>query len=242
MLTPILCREGYVVIILLVEDETDLAELTIDFLATSNIECDYAFDGINAMNLLVKNTYDVIVLDVNMPRLNGFSVCEEIRALGIATPIIFLSARDTLADKLNGFELGADDYLTKPFELEELAARIQVLATRENKRAINNRFNLDTLTIDYVQRSVSRSGQLLALSPTQWQLLSLLAQHSPHIVDRITIENEVWPDQTPSKDMLKTLVFRLRSLIDSNGETQLLHTIRGAGIALKESKTIAKCE
>lgn len=221
-------------LILLVEDESDLAELTIDFLETLNIECDYAFDGANALTLIEKNHYDVIVLDVNMPRMDGFAVCEKVRSLGNATPIIFLTAFDSLADKLNGFSLGADDYLTKPFELEELAVRIQVLAKRETKAAIPELFSLNTLTIDYQQRSVSRSGRLIALSPSQWQLLLLLAKNSPNIVDRITIEDEIWPDQTPTKDMLKTLIFRLRNLVDNADEPKLVHTVRGAGISLKE--------
>lgn len=220
-------------LILLVEDEADLAELTIDFLATVDIECDYAFDGINALSLLKKNQYEVIVLDVTMPRLDGFAVCEQLRRSGITTPILFLTARDSLTDKLTGFSLGADDYLTKPFELEELAARIQVLASRGVKTSKNTNFALDNLTINYQQRCVVRADRAIATSPRQWQLLTLLAKHSPNIVDKITIENEVWPDQDPSKDMLKTLVFRLRSLIDNEQETPLIHTIRGAGIALR---------
>jgi DNA-binding response OmpR family regulator len=168
-----------------------------------------------------------------MPRLDGFAVCEKLRASGITTPILFLTARDSLADKLTGFSLGADDYLTKPFELEEFAVRIQVLATRGAKASTNTNFELDTLTINYQQRSVIRADKAIAMSPTQWQLLTLLAKHSPNIVDKITIENEVWPDQEPSKDMFKTLVFRLRSLIDNDQEAPLIHTIRGAGIALR---------
>lgn len=221
-------------LILLVEDETDLAELTIDYLESIDFECDYAFDGLNALSLVAQNNYDVIVLDVSMPKLNGFSVCQKIRAEGNTTPIIFLTARDQLSDKLSGFASGADDYLTKPFELEELAARIQVQAKRQLPQQPTKIFQLDSLEIDYTQHSVRRAGRLIALSPAQWQLLTLLAQKSPNIVDRITIENEVWPDQMPSKDMLKTLVFRLRSLIDSAGETSLIHTVRGAGIVLRE--------
>ncbi len=124
--------------------------------------------------------------------------------------------------------------MAKPFELEELAARIQVLSKRKSTCSITENFSLNSLTIDYQQRSVSRSGRLIALSPTQWQLLTLLAKKSPNIVDRITIENEIWPDQMPTKDMLKTLIFRLRSLVDSADESRLIHTIRGAGIALRE--------
>jgi DNA-binding response OmpR family regulator len=221
-------------LILLVEDESDLAELTIDFLALADIECDYAFDGIIALQLLEKNQYDVVVLDVSMPRMNGFVVCEKMKSLGIHTPIIFLTAHDNLADKLNAFSLGANDYLTKPFELEELAARIKVQAKNQTPHAALEIFSLNTLVIDYQQHSACRSGQLLALSPTQWHLLTLLAKNSPNIIDRITIENEIWPDQMPSKDMLKTLVFRLRSLVDNESELKLIHTVRGAGIALKE--------
>ena len=132
-------------LILLVEDEADLAELTIDFLATVDIECDYAFDGINALSLLDKNQYEVIVLDVTMPRLDGFAVCEQLRRSGITTPILFLTARDSLTDKLTGFSLGADDYLTKPFELEELAARIQVLASRGAKPVSYTHLTLPTI-------------------------------------------------------------------------------------------------
>ena len=220
-------------LILLVEDESDLAELTIDYLETLNIECDYAFDGANALTLIASNNYDVIVLDVNMPRMNGFSVCNSVRADGNSTPIIFLTAHDNLADKLNGFALGADDYLTKPFELQELAVRIQVLANRKKKTYQKQLFTLDTLSIDYQQRTVSRSEKLIALSPTQWKLLILLAKSSPEIVDRITIENEIWPDLLPSKDMLKTLICRLRNLIDNTDELKLVHTVRGAGISLK---------
>tara|TARA_R110000737_G_scaffold347029_1_gene377658 strand:+ start:709 stop:1380 length:672 start_codon:yes stop_codon:yes gene_type:complete len=220
-------------LILLVEDESDLAELTIDYLETLNIECDYAFDGANALTLIASNNYDVIVLDVNMPRMNGFSVCNSVRADGNSTPIIFLTAHDNLADKLNGFSLGADDYLTKPFELQELAVRIQVLANRKKKTYQKQLFTLDTLSIDYQQRTVSRSEKLIALSPTQWKLLILLAKSSPEIVDRTTIENEIWPDQLPSKDMLKTLICRLRNLIDNTDELKLVHTVRGAGISLK---------
>lgn len=206
-------------LILLVEDESDLAELTIDFLETTNIECDYAFDGINTLILIEKNKYDVIVLDVSMPRLNGFSVCERIRAQGNSTPIIFLTAHDSLTDKLNGFSLGADDYLTKPFELEELAIRIKVLTNRATKAPITDVLSLNSLSIDYQKRSVNRSGRLIALSPTQWKLLQLLAKNSPNIVDRVTIEDEIWPDQIPSKDMLKTLVKNAYGYYDCRTDT-----------------------
>ena len=218
-------------LILLAEDETDLAELTIDFLETEEIECDYASDGAMAINLINNNNYEVIVLDINMPKLDGFSVCKQLKANNNTTPVLFLSARDALDDKLTGFELGADDYLTKPFELEELVARIKVLSQR--KKPQRNELQLDTLVINFQQRSANRGVRKLTLSPNQWQVLALLAKNSPNIISRTTIENTIWPEQLPNKDMLKMLLYRLRGIIDKEGELPLLHTIKGLGVALK---------
>ncbi len=218
-------------LILFAEDETDLAELTIDFLETEEIECDYASDGAMAVNLINDNNYDVIVLDINMPKLDGFSVCKQLKDNHNTTPVLFLSARDALNDKLTGFELGADDYLTKPFELEELVARIKVLS--ERKKTQTNEFQLDSLVINFQQRSASRGTRKLTLSTNQWQVLELLAKNSPNIISRTTIENTVWPEQLPNKDMLKMLLYRLRAIIDKKDDVPLLHTIKGLGVTLK---------
>jgi len=218
-------------LVLFVEDERDLAQLTIEFLELEDIECDYADNGEMALNLLSSNVYDVIVLDVNMPKMNGFTLCDKLRSKGNHTPIIFLTARDSLDDKLTGFSLGAEDYLTKPFDLPELSARIKVLAQRNQPKSTT--FVLDTLRVNIQQHKIYRDEKELFLSTTQWSLLTALINQSPNVVNRITLENEVWPDQIPSKDMLKTLVFRLRSLIDLPQEQALIHTIRGAGIVLR---------
>jgi len=218
-------------LVLFAEDEADLAELTIDYLETENIECDYASDGAMAMSLLTQNLYDVIVLDVTMPRLDGFAVCKRLKDSGNDTPVIFLTARDGIDDKLQGFELGADDYLTKPFEVDELVARIKVLAKRQVKTA--KCFELDSLVIDYPRRQVVRADREVPLSVSQWQLLTLLARHSPNLVSKQDIENEIWPEQDVNKDMYKTLIFRLRNLVDTASDKPLIHTVRGAGIALK---------
>jgi len=218
-------------LILFAEDETDLAELTIDFLETEEIECDYASDGAMAVNLINDNNYDVIVLDINMPKLDGFSVCKQLKENHNTTPVLFLSARDALNDKLTGFELGADDYLTKPFELEELVVRIKVLS--ERKKTQTNEFQLDSLVINFQQRSAIRGTRKLTLSTNQWQVLELLAKNSPNIISRTTIENTVWPAQLPNKDMLKMLLYRLRGIIDQRNDVPLLHTIKGLGVTLK---------
>lgn len=218
-------------LILLAEDEVDLAELTIDYLETADIECDYASDGAMAMNLINENKYEVIVLDINMPKLDGFSVCKQLKESNNTTPVLFLSARDALDDKLTGFGLGADDYLTKPFELEELVARIKVLSQRRSSQ--NNEFQLDTLVINFQQQSANRGARKLTLSENQWQVLTLLAKNSPNIISRTALENTIWPEQLPNKDMLKMLLYRLRNIIDQADEVPLLHTIKGFGVTLR---------
>lgn len=220
-------------LVLFVEDERDLAELTIEFLELEDIECDYADDGQMALNLLSSNVYDVIVLDVNIPKMDGFTLCDKLKSKGDHTPVIFLTARDALNDKLTGFSLGAEDYLTKPFELPELSARIKVLAQRNKPKSTT--FELDTLYVNIQQRKIYRSNKEVLLTHTQWLLLAALINHSPNVVDRITLENAIWPDQIPSKDMLKTLVFRVRTLIDLPQEQSLIHTIRGTGIVLRKN-------
>lgn len=221
-------------LVLLVEDERDLAELTVDYLEAEEIECDYASDGKMALSLIAENQYDIIILDVTMPKMDGFTLAKRLQEQNITTPIIFVTARDHLDDKLLGFNLGADDYLTKPFELEELVARLHVLANRTKQAPAL--FELDSLQVDFSLRIARRGERELELSPTQWQLLTLLCENSPKIVDKLTIENTIWPDKEANKDMLKTLVFRLRNIVDGKTDQPLLHTIRGAGVCLREAQ------
>ena len=222
-------------LILLVEDEKELAELVLDYLEEEGIEGDYASDGAMAWSLLQANQYDAIVLDVSMPRMDGFSLATKLKEARIATPVIFVTAKDTLQDKLTGFELGAQDYMTKPFELAELVARLRVLASRV--QAQSKHFQLDTLSVDFDAREVSRSDRSLSLSASQWQLLELLARHSPKLVTKDGILQAVWPGQDASSDRYKNLLSRLRSQIDIQGEKPLLHTHRGLGVALKLKET-----
>ncbi len=218
-------------LILMAEDQADLAELTIDYLQDEAIECDYACDGNMAMNLLSVNQYDVVVLDVNMPKTDGFAVCRWLRAKQDDTPVLFLTARDTLDDKLLGFDCGAQDYLCKPFEPQELLARVKVLGNGRQARA--KRFSLDNLKIEISEHRLYRGEKEIQLPPTQWQLLVLLAQHSPNLVSKAQIAEALWPAQEVNDDRLKMLIFRLRNAIDTPGNRPLVHTIRGAGVALR---------
>lgn len=220
-------------LVLMAEDEADLAELTIDYLMEEGIECDYAADGKVAMNLLKQSQYDVIVLDVNMPKADGFAVCSWLKEQGIDTPVIFLTARDSIDDKLFGFDIGADDYLTKPFELDELVARLKVLTKRKSKSV--RKFELANLNIDFSGHQVTRGEAVIKLKPAQRQLLFMLAENSPNVVTKAEIEQKIWPEQDVTSDMFKSLTSRLRSAIDTPNEAPLIHTIRGVGLALRQS-------
>jgi len=218
-------------LVLLVEDDLDLSELMLEFLESESIECDLAYNGAMGLELLQRNQYDVIVMDIMMPRMDGLTLCENIRDLGINTPCLMLTARDTLEDKLSGFEHGADDYMVKPFELQELVARLRVLSRRRSSSA--NLLEVADLCLNTTSHQASRNHRTLPLSPIEWKLLEHLMRESPNVVTRHQLETLIWKDELPSKDALKMQLYRLRQIIDGEHEPPLLHTIRGAGVALR---------
>ncbi|WP_020405805.1 response regulator transcription factor [Hahella ganghwensis] len=220
-------------IVLLAEDESDLAEMIIEYLADEQIECDYARDGRMAMLLLEQNTYDVLILDVMMPRLNGHEVCLAAKRHYPQMPILFLTAQDSLDDKLTGFAKGADDYLAKPFEFPELAARIKALANRY--RPTPAIFQLEDLYVDLEQRIVKRDGHLIHLSSILWELLIRLIRQSPGVVSRSELQTAVWGDQETTDAMLKTQLYRLRQQINLENLPPLIHTIKGVGVTLRKN-------
>ena len=220
-------------IVLLVEDNTSLAELVVEFLEDSGIECDHAFNGLNAIELVKANSYDAIVLDLNLPGCDGLEVCESLRGDGNNTPCIMLTARDSLDDKLMGFAVGADDYLIKPFAMAELVARIQALTQRNQHTKV---IHIDNLTINIAnnsERIVHRGSVKIQLSPDEWRTLITLAKNSPDVVSRTELENLLWPDGTPSGDALKMVIYRLRKCVDIPDCLPLVHTIRGIGVVLR---------
>ncbi len=220
-------------IVLLAEDESDLAEMIIEYLADEQIECDYARDGQMAMSLLEQNTYDVLVLDVMMPRLNGHEVCQAAKRYYPQMPVLFLTAQDSLDDKLTGFAKGADDYLAKPFDFPELAARIKALANRYRPRSAI--FQLEDLHVDLEQRLVTRNNHQIHLSSILWELLVRLIRQSPGVVTRSELQNAVWGDQEISDAVLKTQLYRLRQQINLKNLPPLIHTIKGVGVALRSN-------
>lgn len=218
-------------LILLVEDNRLLSNNIIQYLELSGIECDYAFNLAQADMLISQQQFDAIILDLNLPDGDGIEACERWKAQCITSPVIMLTARSSLNDRLSGFAVGADDYLVKPFAMEELVARLKVVAQR---RPAPQRLTIGDLEIDFANHMVYRQGQLLALSKTGWQILALLARRSPETVSREEIERMLWPDSTPDSDCLRSHIHLLRRVIDRPFERQILHTIRGVGLSLRD--------
>lgn len=218
--------------ILLVEDDLDLAQTVVQYLELEAIDCDHASNGVTGLNLIRQNRYETILLDLNLPRLDGLSVCQQLRADGNDTPVLMLTARDQLSDKLEGFRVGTDDYLVKPFELPELVARLRALAQRRSGQA--QVLRCGDLEMNLQERCASRAGQVLKLSPTGWKLLETLLRASPAVVSRASLEDALWQDDLPDSNALKVHFHHLRKSVDAPFSTTLIQTIPGHGFALKE--------
>lgn len=217
--------------LLLVEDDMDLATAVIDYLALEDIQCDHAANGVAGFNLIKENAYDTVILDLNLPKMNGLQVCEKLRTQGIDVPVLMLTARDTLDDKLAGFAKGADDYLIKPFAMEELIVRTQVLAKRRSGQV--SKLSVLDLELDLQQQQAFRSNTLLKLSPTALKILEVLMRESPNTVSREKIMQWVWGEDQPDSNSLKVHIFNLRKQVDALHSYKLIQTIPGKGFAVK---------
>ncbi len=218
--------------ILLVEDDRDLAASVADYLLLENIICDHAYHGKAGLSLASENFYDVIILDIMLPQLDGLHVCEALRRNGSDTPILMLTAMDTLDEKLTGFAAGADDYLVKPFPMPELVARVKALSNRRSGQA--KTLQTDNLVLDLEKHQATRGGQTLHLSPTTWKLLVCLMKASPKMMHRAELSQAVWGDSPPNSDSLKVHLHHLRQQVDKPGYKKLLHTIPHQGIVIKD--------
>lgn len=220
--------------ILVIEDNRDILANVLDYLELKGYVVDCAQDGLGGLHLAATQEYDLIVLDVMLPGIDGYQVCKRLREdAGRDTPIIMLTARDALADRLQGLGAGADDYLIKPFALSELVARIEAILRRSQgvrKRQLqvgDLHYDLDTL-------QATRAGQPLRLNPIGHKLLALLMQKSPAVVRREQLEQALWGDDIPDSDSLRSHVHQLRQVLDKPFATPLLHTVRGVGFRLAE--------
>ncbi len=228
-------REDTPGLILLVEDNRGIAEMVGEFLERRGFSVDYASDGVTGLHLAVTNSYDVIVLDLMLPGLDGIEVCRKLRHdAKRATPVLMLTARDTLDDKLVGLDAGADDYLVKPFEIRELEARVRALIRRDRRQVSTEVLRVADLVLDTATLRATRAGRDLLLSPIGIRLLTILMRESPRVVSRRDIEREVWGDLLPDSDTLRSHLYNLRKVIDKPFDKPLLHTIHSAGYRLTD--------
>jgi DNA-binding response OmpR family regulator len=220
--------------ILLVEDHMPLAQTVGAFLEASGFAVDYAGDGLTAMHLAVTQPFSAIVLDIKLPGVDGMEVCRRLRKEArLATPIIMLTARDSLPDKLAGFDAGADDYLVKPFDLPELEARLRSLIRRREGDSFQSEFVVADLTLNLDTREVRRGGKRVRLSPKQFDILHLLMRVSPRVVSRETMEREVWGDEPPDSDALRSHLYALRKAVDKPFDAELIETVSGKGFRIR---------
>ncbi len=219
--------------ILLVEDEPRMANVIAKGLRENSYAVDVAVDGDLALYQTSINDYDLIILDVLLPQRNGFEVCREIRTAGQGTPVLMLTARAAIDDRITGFDAGADDYLTKPFSFRELLARIRALLRRD-ARVRSDVFEIEDLRIDSASHRVSRGKLEVALTAKEYALLEYLARHAGHLVSRSDIATHVWDDSfDPLSNIIEVYMNRLRKKIDENHKIKLLHTRRGEGYILE---------
>lgn len=219
---------------LIVEDNRDICGNIAMYLEKLGYVLDFAHDGVTAMNLALTNPFDVIVLDLMIPRMDGLTFCQRLRAdAEIETPVLMLTARDTLDDRLKGFDAGADDYLVKPFALQELHVRIRALYKRSHRNA-DNLLTVGDLTLNRSTLQVHRAGRLVEINPAAMKLLRRLMEQSPSVVYRDELETLLWADERPDGDALRSHMYKLRQAIDRPFDRPLLHTVHRIGYRIAE--------
>jgi DNA-binding response OmpR family regulator len=221
--------------LLLIEDNPDLVANVADFLDGRGHSLDIAYNGFAGLGFALENDYDALILDLTLPGIDGLEVCQRLRASGRTLPILMLTARDGLEDKLEGFASGADDYLVKPFALRELEARLLALVRRGQGGQAGTaaeRLRVADLELDLATRRLTRAGRPLELPPIPMRLLETLMRRAPGLVTRAELERAVWGDQPPDSDALRAHMHLLRQTIDKPFPRPLLHTVRGFGYRL----------
>lgn len=219
---------------LVVEDDRGIADFVARGLREAGFTVDVAADGIDGLHIACTESLDVLVLDLMLPGKDGFAVLRELRQRGRATPVICLTARDTVDDRVKGLDLGADDYLAKPFSFAELLARIRALL-RRGTTLTSNPLLIGDMSVDVVGRQVHRAGKRIDLSAREYALLEYLARHAGQVLPRTMILEKVWDmNQDPLTNVVDVHINRLRKKIDHGFDKPLVHTIRGVGYVLRD--------
>ena len=220
--------------ILVVEDEADLNLLLRKVLTKAGYTVDGCRDGEEAQLHLLGAEYDAILLDVMMPKKDGYTLVRELREAGNDTPVLFLTARDSVSDRVKGLDLGADDYLVKPFDFDELLARIRAM-TRKHAGLRTNRFTAGDLVMDVAQRRVTRGSAEIPLLPKEFSILEYLLRNKEQVLSREQIENRIWNyEYSGSSNNVDGYMSRLRKKIDEGRDQKLIHTVKGMGWVIRK--------
>src|SRR3954470_17282602 len=218
---------------LLVEDDTTIADFVVRGLREAGYVVDHVTDGEAGLTIALQQGFDVAIVDLMLPKRDGLSLIEELRKDGVTTPVLILSARRSVDDRVHGLQSGGDDYLTKPFAFAELLARVQALVRRATRVPEPTTLTVDDVVLDLLSRKVTRAGTALDLRPREFTLLEFLMRHAGHVVSKTMILSHVWDyNFDPQTNVVDVLVSRLREKIDRPFEKKLLHTVRGVGYVL----------
>ncbi|MCM1286022.1 MAG: response regulator transcription factor [Acetobacter sp.] len=218
--------------ILIAEDETDLNNIIKQKMIEEGFCADSCYDGEDALYYMQNAKYDAVIMDVMMPKMDGFTAVEKYRISGGSAPILFLTAKDSISDKVYGLDLGANDYLTKPFSFDELTARIRAL-TRINSGNVNNVYTLADLSLDSSSKIVKRGDRVINLSAKEFSLLEYLIRNKEKVLSREQIENNIYNfDYEGGTNVVDVYIRYLRKKIDEDFDVKLIHTVRGIGYVL----------
>jgi two-component system OmpR family response regulator len=222
--------------ILLVEDDVKIASFVVKGLKAAGYAVDHAPDGERGLSLVLTESYDAAIVDLMLPKLDGLSLIEKMRKERIPTPVIILSAKGSVDDRVKGLQTGSDDYITKPFAFSELLARIQALIRRASGLSEPTRLSLGDLSVNILSREVTRGGKKIELQPIEFSLLEYLLRCTGRVVSKTMIMEHVWDyNFDPQTNVVEARICRLRDKIDRDFQKKLIHTVRGVGYVLKET-------
>jgi len=221
--------------ILLVEDDLKIASFILKGFREAGFAADHAADGEEGLYMALNEPYDAVIIDIMLPKLNGLSLIEELRRQMINTPVIILSAKRTVDDRIKGLQTGSDDYLTKPFSFSELLARVQALIRRAGRTSESTSLAVSDLSMNLLTREVKRGDKKIELQPREFAILEYLMRNWETVVSKTMILEHVWDyNFDPRTNVIEAHICKLRDKIDNGFGTKLIHTIRGVGYVLKE--------
>ena len=221
--------------LLIVEDEKRLCETIAKYFKSENYTVDMCFDGLDALDYIDGTEYDAIILDIMLPGLDGISVLKKIRNKKLLTPVLLLTAKSSIEDKVAGLDSGADDYLTKPFSLEELSARIRVMIRRHGVERIDNTITVGPLSLNTDTKVASRDGNDISLTAKEYSILEYLMHNKGVVLSREKIQHHIWNyDYEGSSNIIDVYIRTLRGKVDTPFNQKLIHTVRGMGYVIKD--------